>query len=200
MTWPSLTGLLTTNGAAGGAALVRVSGMLPVLRMSKVLVTDCPTATCPKSVVAGVTVSCAWPVMAVPVRPTVAVPLWPVTESVPVLPPAVVGAYATCTVTDCCGCTEVPAAGRPVAVNGASGAPVAETVSGCVPVLVNVTPRVLTVPVATSPKASDVGRGTKPALVPYPVRSRPIAPRSVVKVSTLPAGPGVVGANATWTA
>jgi hypothetical protein len=42
-TRPSLIGAGTRNGAAGGAALVRVSGMFPVLAMSKLSVFDSPT-------------------------------------------------------------------------------------------------------------------------------------------------------------
>ncbi|GDY31116.1 hypothetical protein GTS_27490 [Gandjariella thermophila] len=44
-TWPSAMGLSVENTPVGALALVIVSGTVPVLLMSKVLVTDCPTGT-----------------------------------------------------------------------------------------------------------------------------------------------------------
>src|SRR4051812_18108245 len=90
-TWPSGSGVLTTYGRAGGAALVTVTARLPVLDTVSVFVADRPTATLPKESDDGVMDSCATPTIAWPVSVMVAVPLALVSLIVEVSAPADVG-------------------------------------------------------------------------------------------------------------
>src|SRR6266508_4484472 len=83
-TWPSGSGVATTNGSVGGAALVMVTLRLPVFSTVSVWVADRPTGSCPKLIDAGLIVSCAWPVTALPVSGTDADTDWPGVSTVPV--------------------------------------------------------------------------------------------------------------------
>src|SRR4051794_30407009 len=116
---PSETGVAVLNTPTGGAALVRVSVMLPVLAMSKICVAVCPIATCPKAAGLGVILKCGAPVTAVPLTGTVTEPALLLSVSEPVWGPATVGAYRTDTETDAPAAKVDPLAGKPVAVKGA---------------------------------------------------------------------------------
>ncbi len=83
--------MVVLNAPTGGAALVSVSVMLPVLAMLNVWVAVCPTGTDPNATGLGVMLRCAAPVTAVPLMGTVTAPALLATASEPVWLPATVG-------------------------------------------------------------------------------------------------------------
>jgi len=96
----------------------------------------------------------------------------------------------------------VPAAGSPVAENGAAGGVTAETVSLAVPPLVMVTLTGIVVPSGTDPKLAEPGVAYRPGLVPWPVRLTGTAGKFAEFVAncTEPVTPpGAVGVNVTGT-
>src|SRR3954469_3544261 len=112
-TSPSGSGVFTTNGNVGGAALVMVTGRLPVLATVSVSVADPPTGTAPKLSDSGVMDSWARPTAPVPVSRTVVSPCGPVTVIDDVSVPAASGRYVTDAPMDCPGRRTVPIVGSP---------------------------------------------------------------------------------------
>src|SRR5690242_14835845 len=167
--------------------------------MSKVLVTDDPTTTLPKSMSVGAMLSCGAPETPVPDIGTVTEPVVDVKASCEVLSPVDVGAKLTGTVTESPAATVKPGAWSELAENAPVGFVTAVTVVLVVPVLVISTLDVTTPPVGTSPKAMDDGMAIRPSLVPRPWRSKASVPAFVENDSAPERETGVVGVKVTGT-
>ncbi len=122
----------------GGFDFVIVTAVPPVLVRVKDLSTVSPTATDPKLVLSGSTVS-APAAPALPVNTIDSLPPLDSTPSVPSNSPPCLGSKFTVTLIEAPGSSLLPATGSPLALNGAPGAMTLLIVSGPPPRLLIVT-------------------------------------------------------------
>src|SRR5215475_13563279 len=172
-TSPSASGALTSNGAAGGAALVIVTLRLPVLETVSTFVADESTSTRPNETEGGSIVRRLTPTTPFAFKVATPDPSAPTNVIDDSTAPVVFGANVTDTATEANGGRTVPTLGRPATANADDGGTIAAIFSFLVPVLVTLSVNEIVEFSGTSPKSSVGGVAVNPGLTDRPCNATP---------------------------